>query len=286
MLARVGFLPPTDPRIIGTVDAIQRELLVDGFVLRYITHDGDSVDGLPAGEGTFLMTTFWLADNLALIGRDDEARAVFERLRALSNDVGLFSEEYDPKDEAHVGELPAGLLAPRVRRLRLAPLGGPPLAAHRGSRARSVTSRAGARAGPGRQGWCRERRRRDPARPRGEPGAVGALADGVHARASTSSWCRSACRGRSWRSSPTTARVKHDDADALLLAQRWSKYMAVTFAVGAVTGHGAHVRVRAAVADASWASSAPPSGCRSRSRACSSSPRRSSSRSTSTAGGA
>ena len=70
MLARVGFLPPTDPRIIGTVEAIQRELVVDGFVLRYITQDGDSVDGLPAGEGTFLMTTFWLADNLALIGRD------------------------------------------------------------------------------------------------------------------------------------------------------------------------------------------------------------------------
>ncbi len=106
MLARVGFLPPTDPRIIGTVDAIQRELLIDGFVLRYITQDGDSVDGLPAGEGTFLMTTFWLADNLALIGRTDEARAVFERLRALSNDVGLFSEEYDPKEKRMLGNFP------------------------------------------------------------------------------------------------------------------------------------------------------------------------------------
>ena len=75
MLARVGFLPPTDPRIIGTVEAVQRELMVDGFVLRYPTSDGDGVDGLPAGEGTFLLTTFWLVDNLALIGRDDEAES-------------------------------------------------------------------------------------------------------------------------------------------------------------------------------------------------------------------
>ena len=74
MLARVGFLPPDDPRIIATVEAIERDLLVDGFVLRYPTTDGDSVDGLPAGEGTFLMTTFWLADNLALIGRQQDAR--------------------------------------------------------------------------------------------------------------------------------------------------------------------------------------------------------------------
>ena len=91
MLARVGFLPPSDPRIIGTVEAIQRELMVDGFVLRYPTSDDDSVDGLPAGEGTFLMTTFWLVDNLALIGRERRgARAVrtsarpAERRRACS----------------------------------------------------------------------------------------------------------------------------------------------------------------------------------------------------------
>ena len=82
MLARVGFLPPTDPRIIGTVEAIQRELMVDGFVLRYPTSDDNGVDGLPAGEGTFLMTTFWLVDNLALIGRRDEALALFEKLRS------------------------------------------------------------------------------------------------------------------------------------------------------------------------------------------------------------
>ena len=106
MLARVGFLPPTDPRIIGTIEAIQRELVVDGFVRRYLTQDGASVDGLPPGEGTFLMTTFWLADNLALIGREAEARALFERLRALSNDVGLFAEEYDPKEKRMLGNFP------------------------------------------------------------------------------------------------------------------------------------------------------------------------------------
>jgi GH15 family glucan-1,4-alpha-glucosidase len=106
MLARVGFLPPDDPRIIGTVDAIQRELLVDGFVQRYPTSDDDSVDGLPAGEGTFLMTTFWLVDNLALIGREQEARNLFERLRSLQNDVGMFSEEYDTQAKRLIGNFP------------------------------------------------------------------------------------------------------------------------------------------------------------------------------------
>jgi GH15 family glucan-1,4-alpha-glucosidase len=106
MLARVGFLPPDDPRIIGTVDAIQRELLVDGFVQRYPTSDDDSVDGLPAGEGTFLMTTFWLVDNLALIGREQQARTLFERLRGLQNDVGMFSEEYDTQAKRLIGNFP------------------------------------------------------------------------------------------------------------------------------------------------------------------------------------
>ena len=106
MLARVGFLPPDDPRIIGTVDAIQHELLVDGFVQRYPTSDDDSVDGLPAGEGTFLMTTFWLVDNLALIGREQEARKLFERLRGLQNDVGMFSEEYDTRAKRLIGNFP------------------------------------------------------------------------------------------------------------------------------------------------------------------------------------
>jgi GH15 family glucan-1,4-alpha-glucosidase len=106
MLARMGFLPPTDPRIVGTVEAIQRELVVDGFVLRYSTAEGDSTDGLPPGDGAFLLTTFWLADNLALIGREDEALEIFERMCALRNDVGLFSEEYDPDAKRMLGNMP------------------------------------------------------------------------------------------------------------------------------------------------------------------------------------
>jgi GH15 family glucan-1,4-alpha-glucosidase len=106
MLARMGFLPPTDPRIVSTVEAIQRELLVDGFVQRYSTEEGVSTDGLPPGDGAFLLTTFWLADNLALIGRRDEALEIFERLSGLRNDVGLFSEEYDPAEKRMLGNIP------------------------------------------------------------------------------------------------------------------------------------------------------------------------------------
>ena len=106
MLARVGFLPADDPRIIGTVDAIQRELMVDGFVERYPTSTHDSVDGLPPGEGAFLMTTFWMVDNLALIGHEREARELFERLRGLQNDVGMLSEEYDTKAKRQIGNFP------------------------------------------------------------------------------------------------------------------------------------------------------------------------------------
>ncbi len=106
MLARMGFLAPSDPRIVATVEAIQRELLVDGFVQRYSTADGDNPDGLPPGDGAFLLTTFWLADNLALIGRRDEAKAIFDRLAGLRNDVGLFSEEWDPKAGRMLGNFP------------------------------------------------------------------------------------------------------------------------------------------------------------------------------------
>ncbi len=106
MLARMGFLPPTDPRIISTVEAIQRELMVNGFVARYSTKEGESSDGLPPGDGAFLLTTFWLADNLALIGRRDEALEIFHRLAALQNDVGLFSEEYDPVAQRMLGNIP------------------------------------------------------------------------------------------------------------------------------------------------------------------------------------
>jgi GH15 family glucan-1,4-alpha-glucosidase len=105
MLAPLGFLPPDDPRIVGTVEAIQKDLVQDGFVRRYQT-EGDNVDGLTGDEGAFLLTTFWLADNLALMGRRDQALEVFERLRGLRNDVGLLSEEYDPRLGRMLGNFP------------------------------------------------------------------------------------------------------------------------------------------------------------------------------------
>ncbi|HEV8676201.1 MAG TPA: glycoside hydrolase family 15 protein [Methylomirabilota bacterium] len=104
MLCLVGFLPPTDPRIRGTVEAIERELLRDGFVIRYPTHP--DVDGLPPGEGVFLACTFWLADNLTLLGRRDDAVGCFERLLALQNDVGLLSEQYEPYARRLLGNFP------------------------------------------------------------------------------------------------------------------------------------------------------------------------------------
>jgi GH15 family glucan-1,4-alpha-glucosidase len=104
MIALVGFLPPHDPRIRGTVEAIERDLVEDGFVLRYRTHP--HVDGLPPGEGTFLPCSFWLADNLALSGRYEDARLRFERLLTLCNDVGLLAEEYDPMSKRHLGNFP------------------------------------------------------------------------------------------------------------------------------------------------------------------------------------
>jgi GH15 family glucan-1,4-alpha-glucosidase len=106
MMPLVGFLPPSDERIQGTVRAIERELLRDGFVLRYSPEESEHVDGLPSGEGVFLPCTFWLADNYALSGRVDEARVVFERLLAIRNDVGLLSEEYDPDARRLLGNFP------------------------------------------------------------------------------------------------------------------------------------------------------------------------------------
>jgi GH15 family glucan-1,4-alpha-glucosidase len=100
----VGFLPPNDPRIVGTVKAIEQRLIVDGFVMRYDT--GEGVDGLPPGEGAFLACSFWLADNYVLQGRVDEARELFERLLSLRNDVGLLAEEYDPRLSRQVGNFP------------------------------------------------------------------------------------------------------------------------------------------------------------------------------------
>jgi GH15 family glucan-1,4-alpha-glucosidase len=101
----VGILPPDDPRLVGTVAAVQRELLKDGFVRRDQTEAAD-VDGLPGAEGAFLMTTFWLADNLVPMGRPEQARPVFDRLCALCNDVGLLSEEYDPAAKRMLGNFP------------------------------------------------------------------------------------------------------------------------------------------------------------------------------------
>ena len=100
----VGFLPATDPRIVGTVRAIERELLHDGLVIRYRTDE--TVDGLPPGEGAFLACSFWLADNYALMGREAEARTLFERLLSLRNDVGLLAEEYDPIARRLLGNFP------------------------------------------------------------------------------------------------------------------------------------------------------------------------------------
>jgi GH15 family glucan-1,4-alpha-glucosidase len=100
----VGFLPPEDPRVAGTIANIERDLVADGFVLRYDTHAAD--DGLPPGEGVFLACSFWLADNYMLVGRHDDARRLFDRLLSLRNDVGLLSEEYDPRTKRLVGNFP------------------------------------------------------------------------------------------------------------------------------------------------------------------------------------
>ncbi|MGP2440218.1 glycoside hydrolase family 15 protein [Streptomyces sp. JW3] len=104
-IPRVGFLPPDDPRVTGTIDAVSRELTRDGLVQRYST-SGSTVDGLPGDEGTFLVCSFWLADALQLTGRTKEARDLFERLVGLANDVGLLAEEYDPVAGRQLGNFP------------------------------------------------------------------------------------------------------------------------------------------------------------------------------------
>jgi GH15 family glucan-1,4-alpha-glucosidase len=107
MIPLVGFLPAEDSRVGGTVAAIQAELSVDGLIRRYSTDEG--LDGLPPGEGAFLPCSFWLADNLALLGRRDEATALFERLLALCNDVGLIAEGYDTTQRRMVGNFPQAM---------------------------------------------------------------------------------------------------------------------------------------------------------------------------------
>ncbi|MFF5786521.1 glycoside hydrolase family 15 protein [Streptomyces sp. NPDC012693] len=105
LIPQVGFLPPDDPRVVGTVDAVQAELMHEGYLRRYSTESG-AIDGLPGQEGTFLVCSFWLADALLLTGRKDEARALFERLVTLCNDVGLLAEEYDPVTGRQLGNFP------------------------------------------------------------------------------------------------------------------------------------------------------------------------------------
>jgi len=104
MLPLVGFLPPDDERIVATVEAIDRELSFDGFISRY--HPNQDLDGLPSGEGAFLLCSFWMVQALALMGRTREATERYERLLALRNDVGLLSEEYDPRTKEMLGNIP------------------------------------------------------------------------------------------------------------------------------------------------------------------------------------
>lgn len=125
LIPLVGFLPPDDPRVRATISAIERELVVDGLVLRYLVETATAVDGLPSGEGVFLPCSFWLADCLAVTGRRAEAEALFERLLALRNDVGLLAEEFDPRTGHMQGNFPQALshmaLVNTARLLSLAP---------------------------------------------------------------------------------------------------------------------------------------------------------------------
>lgn len=107
MVPLVGFLPATDERVVGTVNAIQRNLAQDGFVRRYVTHP--EVDGLPQGEGYFLPCTLWLADVLNMQGHRDQAQVLFDKVRGAANDLGLLSEEYDPVEKRLLGNFPQAL---------------------------------------------------------------------------------------------------------------------------------------------------------------------------------
>ncbi len=106
MVPLVGFLPPDDERVRNTVTAIEQGLTEGGFVYRYRTLGSEGIDGLAGAEGVFLMCSFWLADNYALLGRHAEAAAMYELLTGLRNDVGLLSEEYDPAGKRMLGNFP------------------------------------------------------------------------------------------------------------------------------------------------------------------------------------
>jgi GH15 family glucan-1,4-alpha-glucosidase len=144
LIPQVGFLPPDDARVRGTIEAIERHLVVDGLVLRYST-DTD-VDALPAGEGAFLPCSFWLADSYVLTGRRDKAKALFERLLALRNDVGLLAEEYDPLARRMLGNFPQALThmaLVNTARLLSMPVKQAISASARGERAGAVTQVSG-----------------------------------------------------------------------------------------------------------------------------------------------
>jgi GH15 family glucan-1,4-alpha-glucosidase len=150
LIPQVGFLPPDDARVRGTIEAIERHLVVDGLVLRYST-DTD-VDALPAGEGAFLPCSFWLADSHVLTGRRDEAEALFERLLALRNDVGLLAEEYDPRATRMLGNFPQALThmaLVNTARLLSMPVQQAADASARGERAGAVTQVSATDAKPG-----------------------------------------------------------------------------------------------------------------------------------------
>src|SRR5690606_16018758 len=102
----VGFLPWDDPRVVGTVEAVRRELTRDGYLLRYDPAADGGVDGLPGDEGAFLACSFWLVDALHGIGRREEAGTLFERLLGVRNDLGLLSEEFDPRTGRQLGNTP------------------------------------------------------------------------------------------------------------------------------------------------------------------------------------
>jgi GH15 family glucan-1,4-alpha-glucosidase len=131
LIPLVGFLPPADERVVGTVKAIERELMVDGLLQRYRSGESSAVDGLPPDEGAFLPCTFWLIDNLVLQGRLEQARTLFERMLSIRNDLGLLSEEYDPKAGRMLGNFPQALSHVSLINSALNLTGGPGPASER-----------------------------------------------------------------------------------------------------------------------------------------------------------